>query len=728
MNDIKWIGRTDTPRLEWGYNGEGYQKLHDDALKRITPEKRSILFRKELTVNGTLQSAVLSVCGLGFYHLRINGKKVGDYVLTPLETAYRKRVLYDEYDVTDMLIGGVNAVGVELGNGRYSSPKKYWGWRAAWYGDPCLALRLTLVYTDGRRETLETDRDWKCAYGPILKNCYYDGETYDANREQEGWSTAGFDDSGWQNALTVAAPCTSLQKNTYFHLKKHRTLKPSKVLKKLNGRTIYVFSENISGWVRIRVAGQKGEQLRIRYAEKSDAVKGYLDTYSNRNAENTDVYILKGAASEEYEPKFTLRGFSAVEITVEDCMADILEVEAYQVYADVEQDGYFTCDNEDINRLHDVILRTQKAALMSFPMDCPQRDERLGWLGDASVTAATCLYNFDMRRFYTKFLEDIRGCAHSETGAVSFLAPWHTCNHAVDFGTGYLVILWEHYLFYRDKELLAQHCDSVVKYVDHLGTLGPILDKTKYGDWMSRDKGWVRGDPPCSSSLCYYYALLLTVKILGALGREDQKQHYISVAEQEKAAILDRFYDAEGKSFGNNSQFSLSFALRLGLIPDQDKRAVLERLLADIKAHDYHLTTGIFGTKHMMEVLKDNGAYETAMRLILQDTFPSWLDLIRGKTTLSERWDGGGSQNHCMFGSIDSIFYSMTADIRIDEKIEILPAPCDRVRTVKAKVSLRGGQISVDRTPDKLIVDIDGVSDVFFKGTPLNSGHYEFNI
>ncbi len=728
MDNIKWIGKTNTPRLEWGYNGEGYQDVHDDAVKRISPERKSILFRKELEINGTLQNAILSVCGLGFYQLYINGGKVGDYVLTPLETAYRKRVLYDEYDVTHLLTGGVNALGVELGNGRYSSPKKYWGWRAAWYGDPCLALRLTLVYTDGRQETIETDRDWKCDYGAILKNCYYDGETYDANREQAGWSTAGFNDSKWQNALTVEAPSASVQKNTFFHLKKHRTLKPVKVLKKLNGKTIYVFSENISGWVRIRVTGQKGEQIQIRYAEKSDAVKGYLDTYSNRNAENTDVYILKGAASEEYEPKFTLHGVSAVEITVEDCMADILEVGAYQVYADLGQDGYFECDNEAINRLHDVILRTQKAAFMSFPMDCPQRDERLGWLGDASVTAGTCLYNFDMRRFYDKFLEDIRGCAHSETGAVSFLAPWHTCSHAVDFGVGYLVILWERYLFYKDKELLEHHCDSVIKYVDHLGTLGPILDKTKYGDWMSRDKGWVRGDPACSSSLFYYYALLLTIKILGALGRDSQKQHYISVAEQEKAAILDRFYDAENKSFGNNSQFSLSFALRLGLIPDQDKQAVLERLLADIKAHDDHLTTGIFGTKHMMEVLKENNEYETAMRLILQDTFPSWLDLIRDKTTLPERWDGGGSQNHCMFGSIDSIFYSMIAGIRVDERIEILPVALDKVGSVKAKVSIREGQLSIERTSDKLILDIDGVPDVFFKGVSLKSGHYEFSI
>lgn len=728
MENIKWIGKTNTPKLRWDQNGSDCQKLHDEAVKRITPEKKSILFRKEFYTEKPIARASVCVCGLGFYQLYLNGARVGDYVLTPLETNYNKWVLYDEYDVTNLIKEGANAIGAELGNARYSTPKKYWNWRATWYGDPCLTCLLTLTYQDGSRQTVSTDTAWKCHYGPILKNCFYDGETYDATLEQEGWNSAGFDDSEWQPALLVPGPEGRLEKNGYFHIKKQRALQPIKVYKKLNGKTIYAFGENISGWVKIRLSGPAGEQIRLRYAEKFDPVKGYTDVFSNRNAENTDYYTLKGAETEEYEPKFTLRGFSAVEVSDENCLVEILEMEAYHVHADLEQTGFFSCDCEQINRLHDVILRTQKSELMSVPMDCPQRDERLGWLGDAQVTAWVCLYNFNCAGFYDKFLEDIRLCANTETGAPSFLAPWHLCSHAVDFSIGYAVILWEYYLFRRDKEILARHCDSLLKYVDYLETLGPILERTRYGDWMSSVEGWVRGDPACSSSLCYYYALLLTVKILNVLGKEELKRRYHALAERQKAAILERFYDATRKSFDDDSQFALSFALKLSLIPKQDESEVLKKLLADIKAHDYHLTTGIFGTKYVMEVLRDFEEYDTAMKLILQESFPSWIDLTRNKTSLPEKWGGGGSQNHCMLGSVDGIFYSMIAGLRIDERIEILPFENAAVQNVTAKVAVGDGQISITRSAHGITLEIEGLSEVFFRGKPLSSGHYEFRL
>lgn len=728
MENVTWIGKTDTPKLGWEQEGSNFQKLHDDAVRSVNPEKRGILFRKEFHTEQVPVSATVSVCGLGFYQLYLNGKKAGNYVLTPLETNYNKWVLYDEYDVTDLIKEGVNAIGAELGNARYSTPKKYWSWRAAWYGDPCLACRLTITYRDGSSETIETGTDWKCDYGPILKNCFYDGETYDARLEQAGWNEVGFDDGNWQAALSVPKPFGTLEKNNYFHLKKQRTVKPVKIYKKLNGRTIYSFGENISGWVKVRLKGPEGEQIRIRYAEKINPIKGYLDVFSNRNAENTDYYTLNGGQEEEYEPKFTLRGFCAVEISDEDCFAEILDVEAYHVYADVEQTGFFSCDNEKINHLHDVILRTQKSALQSVPMDCPQRDERLGWLGDAQVTAAVCMYNFDCAKFHAKFLEDIRVCAEPKSGAVSFLAPWHAYSHAVDFGIGYLVILWEHYLFYRDTALLAHHCNDLIKYVDYLGTLGPILDRTRYGDWMSSVEGWVRGDPACSSSLCYYYALLLLVKILNVLEKNELKAHYEKLAKQESEAILRQFYDAEEKGFDDNSQFSLSFALKLGLIPKEDERAVLTRLLEDIKNRNYHLTTGIFGTKYIMDVLQTFEEYDTAMKLILQEDYPSWLNLIGDKTSLPEKWDGSGSQNHCMLGSVDSVFYSMIAGIRVAEQIEILPAVCEGVQTVSARVSFGAGRISLTRTPEKLVLDIENLTDVFFKGAPLSAGHHEIKV
>jgi alpha-L-rhamnosidase len=373
---------------------------------------------------------------------------------------------------------------------------------------------------------------------------------------------------------------------------------------------------------------------------------------------------------------------------------------------------------------------------MSCPYDCPQRDERLGWLGDAHVTADTCLYNFDMRRYYDKWLEDIRVNMHAETGVVPHIVPWHNFEEtAIDFATGYAIVLWEHYLFYRDPSILAQHCDALIKFTDYMTQFGPILEKTRYGDWMSLAEGWTRGDPACSASLFYYYMMTLLIKVLTVLGRNEELTRYTAIAEDVKKAIVAHFYDAENKSFDDNTQFSLAFALKLGLIPEEDEQAVLARLVADIRAHDDHLTTGIFGTKFLMSTLEKFGQYDVAMRLILQKTFPSWLNMIEGRTTLPEQWDGGlealKSQNHCMFGSVDSIFYSMLAGIRPkDDCVVIDPYFAPEMNRVKAKTVLAGGSITVEwnRTEQGIIlnVEVNGAENVFFRGERLGDGLHSF--
>ncbi len=734
MKNLQWIGKTDTPHQDWGPNNTHASTMFQCADHFPEPEAKGILFRKEVTVHAGLRHASVLICGLGYYQLHVNGQAIDQYVLAPLETYYRKRVLFDRHDVTALLTEGANALGVELGNARYSTPKEFWTWRAAWYGDPCLALRLTLSYEDGSEEIIETDTDWKCAYGPIVNNCFYHGETYDARLEKTGWDLAGYDDSDWQTSLAVSGPEGACEENTYFHLVKHRTVKPVCRYDHEDGRTVFDFGENIPGWVRIKVKGACGSVVRIRHAER--IVDGELDDSTNRRARNTDRYILGNAPVQEYEPKFTLHGFTAAEVCVEEGEAEVLDIEAYAVYADVAQDGSFECDCAELNHLHTVIMRTQQAALMSCPYDCPQRDERLGWQGDAHVTADTCLYNFDMRRYYDKWLEDIRVNAHPETGAIPHIVPWHVFEEtAIDFATGYAIVLWEHYLFYRDPSILEQHCDALIKFTDYMSQFGPILEKTRYGDWMSLTEGWVRGDPACSSSLFYYYALTILVKVLKVLGRDAELARFSVLAEEEKAAIRERFYDAENKGFDDNTQFSLAFALKLGLIPKEDEPAVVARLVADIREHDDHLTTGIFGTKFLMSALEAFGQYDVAMRLIMQKTFPSWLNMIEGRTTLPELWDGGlavkKSQNHCMFGSVDSIFYSMLAGIRPkDDCVVIDPYFAKELGRVRAKTRLAGGSVTVEwnRTPKGVSLDVDvcDVENIFFRGRPLAQGRNHF--
>ena len=734
MERIQWIGKTDTPHQDWGPLHEQLLKIEKNTEQYPDPEEKEILFRREITVRGGLRHASLLICGLGYYRLHINGQELDSYVLAPLETGYRERVLFDRYDVTTRMTKGENAIGVELGNARYSPAKEFWDWRAAWYGDPCLALRLTLSYEDGHEEILSTDTDWRCCYGPIVKNCFYHGEHYDARLEKTGWTRAGYDDSDWQTALPVDGPEGEPQENTYFHLVKRRTLKPVCRYDHGDGRTVFDFEENIAGWVRIKVKGACGSVVSIRHAECLE--EGELNCISNRRAMNTDRYILGDAPVQEYEPKFTLHGFRAVEVSVEEGEAELLDIEAYAVWADIAQNGFFESDCEELNRLHDVILRTQQAALMSCSYDCPQRDERLGWLGDAHVTADTCLYNFDMRLYYDKWLEDMRIGAHPKTGAIPHIVPWHHYAHAVDFSAGYAIILWKNYCFHHDPSLLEKHCDALIKYVDYLGTLGPILEKTRYGDWMSLTEGWVRGDPACSSSLFYYYALTILIKVLTVLHRDEEKARFTAITEAERAAILSRFYDAEGKGFDDNTQFSLAFALMLGLIPAEDEQAVLARLVDDIHAHDDHLTTGIFGTKFLMSALEAYGRYDVIMRLLLQRTYPSWLNMIEGRTTLPERWDGGmaakgKSQNHCMLGSVDSILYSVLGGIRVlDDRIAINPYAAKELGHVRAKANIAGGSVTVEwkRTPEGIVLDVDvcNLGDVFYGDRHLTPGHHSF--
>ncbi len=689
--NFNWIAKSDSPRLNWGYNGEGAEESHLKAREREDIANHAVLLRGVFHAKYHVKKATARICGLGFYCFWVNGSQCQEAVNMPLETNYRKRALYDELDITDFMTAGENVFGIELGNGRYSTPKKFWGWRARWHGDPLAALVVDILYENGERDQWKTDGSWKTAWSAIGRNCFYDGECYDAREEKEGWTQAGFDDGDWENAMVVNPPSKRIEKNDYFSIKKQRSLKPKKVSEVVYGMYVCDFGENIAGWVKIKVRGKRGTRVVIRYAEQ---LADTVDTRSMRYAANTDTYILKGADREEYEPRFTLHGFSGVEITLEDRGAELLEVTAYEVYADVEHSGDFWCDHDAVNRLHDVIMRTQHAALQGYPIDCPQRDERLGWLADAHVTDLTCMYNMNMASFYRKWLEDIHLDCHSETGAVPQIAPRVDFEHAVDWSTGYAIILWDSYLFYRDRQQLERYYPDIVRYVEFLAKDGPILKMSRYGDWMSTESGWKRGEPACCTTLYYCYNILLLIKIMNVLGKDSSR--YEKLWNEVQEAVSRRFYHTETKLFDDGSQFSQSLALKLGIIPEEDRAQAIGKLTENIRNHGCHLTTGILGTKYVMEVLRDSGNEALAMQLILQREAPGWLDLIDGKTTLAESWDGAGSQNHCMFGSVDAIFYSMLGGIRVEEEITVQPYFAEAIHHVKCHTKVAAGEISVE--------------------------------
>ena len=734
MKGFVWIGKTDTPRFLWGYDGDNYtERMKQTIWDTIEPQHSSVYFRKEKELFGGIKKATARICGLGLYAFYINGVRVGKNVLTPLETNYRKRVLYDVYDITEMLCGGKNVFAAEVGNGRYSTPKKYWDWRAGWYGDPLLTVRISLEFDDGRKEYLSTDTDWKTSSGARIENCFYDGETYDESAEQVGWNAVGFDDSSWQNALIVSEPGGKTEENSYFSITRSRILSQPKSMREQNGAVLYDFGENVAGWVKLRFFAEEGDTVTIRYAER--ITDGKLDASSNEHALCTDVYKVNKTGMKEYEPCFTLRGYSAVEISSEKGSAAVEKIEGYAVHADLPQTGEFCCDNAELNRLHAVILRTQSSALMSYPIDCPQRDERLGWLGDAHVTDRVCLYNFDMREYYKKWLEDIRLEAHSGEGYIPFIAPWHTTGHAADWSGGYAILLWDYYLFYRDTELLKKHLPTLARYADYLERQGFVLPRSRYGDWMSTLPDWKRGDPECCTTLFMYQDLVLLTKIATVLGLQNEYKHYFDLTESVKNAVSAKFFSAKEKRFDDNSQFSVAFALKLGLIPEPFEKEMGEVLLSDIRARDYHLTTGILGTKIVCELLGDISP-DTAMRILLQDTYPSFLDLIRNKTTLSETWAGGRSQNHCMFGSADELFYTMLCGIkRTEDAFAVSPYFAEELSHVKGKVRFPEGSIEVEWNGQERItvsIRVEGNIAVRYHDgcneRTLTDGEYRFTV
>ena len=689
-----WIGKTNTERLVYKTDGVGLLAELEEAKSRVTPEKKAVMLRKEFSLPENAMSAKLNICGLGYYVAYLNGSRVGDYVLDTLETNYFKRVLYTEYDVTNMLHSGKNCIGVVLGNSRYSPSQKYWDWRSCWYGDPCLTAELICTLNDGSTVVVSTDNSWKTSYGPIIENCFFDGETYDS-RLEEPWREAGFDDSAWDCALEVPAPSGKLEKNDYFHIKVNRELKPCKTFIDDDNRLAFQFEENISGWVRVELEGPEGAKAIIRHAEVVEGTK--LNMRSNRNALNRDTIILSGKGRQVYEPSFVLHGFSAVSIEADEGVK-VHDVTALFVFADVKHTGSFSCDNADVMKIHEAVKRTQSAAMMSFPLDCPQRDERLGWLGDAHTSDLVCMYNFDMRGFYRKWMQDIRLDTNSQFGYPNYISPRpYSGPHAIDWASAYSIIQWDSYLFYRDSSLIEEHYDSLKKYIDFLVGQGAILPRTRYGDWQSTVEGFTRGDPACCSSLYSYYNLVNFISISKALGKDVSV--YEKIADLRKYIIFDEYYDSETGDFGDGSQMSISFALKLGIVPEDKIPTVLGRLEKSIIDNDYHIVAGIFGTKYIMEVLRDHGRFDLAEKLIFRDTYPSWLDMLKTRTTITERWEvGRSSQNHCMLGSIDAIFYSMYAGIRVGENITIDPYYSTQMNHVSATTFIGKGNLTVEWT------------------------------
>ena len=610
--------------------------------------------RKEFIVDGSVVRARAYICGLGYYELRVNGRKVGGNVLDPAWTTYDKRALYVAYDLDPYLKPGPNAVGVILGNG--------------WFKRKALLAQIHLESGQGKKTVLATDASWKAKDGPVTFDSLYDGETYDARLETPGWDSPGFKETGWKAARVVEGPRGVLSSQMMPPIRVTDTLVPLKMTNPAPGVYVFDMAQNASGWARLRVAGPRGTKVRLRFAEMLYP-DGMINQENLRSARAEDVYILKGEGEEVWEPRFTYHGFRYVELAGFPGVPTLETVRGRVVHSAVKATGSFACSNPVLNGIQRIITWGQKTNLHGIPTDCSQRDERMGWLGDAQGTAEEAMMNFDLAAFYTNFLRDIQDVQDDQgqiTDTVTHV--WGSRPADPAWGTAYPLIAWYMYQYYGDKRILEEHYPGLKKYVEFLRSraVDGLVKYSYYGDWVSVEKT----PGAIVSSFYYYYDLKVLSEAAMVLGREADASAYAKLAEEVKTAFHREYFDPKTGGYATNSQTANALALFLELAPKEARGSAWQNLFESLAyGHDSHLTTGIIGTKYVMEVLTKFGNSDLAYDIAAQRTYPSWGYMVEnGATTLWELWQkregpSMNSHNHPMFGSVGSWFYKALAGI-----------------------------------------------------------------
>lgn len=628
----------------------------------------SPLLRREFESPAPVVQATVHVYAIGWYELRLNGAKVGEQVLAPLNSNYRKALFYDTYDITGQVQTGRNAVGLWLGQGYNKDYSKY-GYR--WTQPVAGLVQIELHFADGSAQTIISDEEWRSAPSPILANQIYHGETYDARREQPGWDEPGFDDLTWHSVVRREVQAGPLRANPMPPIKVAATISPVRVTEPQPGVTVLDFGQNIAGWMRLRLRGDSGAEVVMRHAETLDP-DGMPDTRTNRDARATDRYTLRGGGEEVYEPRFTYHGFRYVEITGLGAAARLMAAEARAVHAAVEQTGAFGASSPLVNRIQENFRWSLLNNLMGIPTDTAVRDERTPCLMDSLAVEETAMHNFDLHTTYGKWLEDIKG-------DLGMPPNW----------TGDQVILpWLLFRHYGDRRLLEDHFDNMKRVTDHFA--GEAEQKNYwadgFGDWAAPNH---RGDYETSFSegevvntAFFHRCAEVTAEAAAVLGAVEDARRYRALAAEIRQRFHDRHHDPRGPTYGSGRQVTSVLPLAFGMVPPADRQAVARALEARVGGQDRgHLDTGIFGTRYLFEVLIDHGFADTAYGALTRTSYPSFgHQIVMGATTAWEQWSYAGgmqSHNHAMFAGPGVTFYTHLAGIRATapgfREIEIRP-------------------------------------------------------
>ncbi len=747
--------------LEAGWNTLAFDDSKWVAAKKIGPaemqpwgsprsaesrRQSARYLRKEFAVEKKISRATVSFAGLGLSELYLNGGKVGDAVLSPAFAQYDQRAFYVTYDVTKNVSRGANALGVVLGSGRYYSARSKTYAGTVSFGWPKLLLNLRLEYADGSTQEIVSDESWQfTADGPILANNEFDGEEYDARKELGDWSKAGLkvaqasrlrNERGnassstanpatggtpallWGTPQIVAAPGGILSAQMQEPIRVTETLKPISVKEIKPGVFIFDMGQNMVGWCRLHVRGKAGDAVMLRHAEtlKPD---GSLYMANLRGAAVTDVYTLRGGGAETWEPRFITHGFRFVEVTGWPGKPDLNSLEGRVVNDDLPSAGNFSCSNELLNKIYQNIVWGTRGNYRSIPTDCPQRDERQGWLGDRSEECKGEAYLFDISALYAKWRQDMAD-AQRPNGSIPDVAPayWPIYSDNVTWPSSAIIIPSALERQFGDCASIAKNYSSAKLWMEHMMTFATnnIISKDNYGDWCvppeeatlihSKDPAR-KTDTTLLATSYFYYDLCLMEKYARQLGKFSDAEHWKNLAADYKKSFNAQFLNREQGQYSNGTQTSCVLPLAFGLVPDDMKKIIFAKLVANIEnVTKGHIGTGLIGGQYLNRVLSDNGRADLCYTIAAQRDYPSWGYMVeQGATTIWELWNGNtadptmNSGNHVMLvGDLVVYFYEYLAGIAPAspgfKTIQMQPHPVGDLKWVKATHNSPYGKIS----------------------------------
>jgi alpha-L-rhamnosidase len=676
---------------------------------------RSAMMRKEVEISGKkIERARAYVTGLGNYVFFINGNRVGDALLTPGWTHYPDRLEYQVYDVKDFLVTGKNVLGSILGNMWWSGGLGWDGKQKYSNGPLKFLLQLEVDYSNGDRQTFITDNSWKWDNSPISADHIYDGEKYDANLEQPGWDKTGFDDSSWKPVIPAAYE-GKLRGPFAPALKKQMELNPVNLTEPQPGEYVFDLGQNMVGWANFKFKADKGDTLKLRFAELLHA-DGTVAQENLRTAKAMDLIVSDGNEM-VWEPKFTYHGFQYVQVSGLKYRPQQNDLVGMVIHADEPFVGKLECSNDVINGIYKNVTWSQRGNFFAVPTDCPQRDERLGWMGDAQIFAPTANFNMNLARYWAKWMFDITDGQEKEGWVYDVNPPIVVTGPSKPgWGDAIAVIPWLSYLYYGDKRVLEDNYDGIKAWVEYMNSKSEDYiytwkmessgDWNGYGDWIA----YVPSPSKPIGTAYFYYSSKLLSKMARVLGNEADAEKYEMLSVNIAKAYQEVYWDPKKMNYEGATQTANLLPLAFGITPDSLKPRVAENIRLDVEAHVGHPTTGFLGTGYILPMLSKYGLHPLAYQMITKTDYPSWGYMVKqGATSIWELWnsdkerpEGMNSRNHFALGCVGEWMWNNVAGLNLIEEYPgfqrflVRPLPVSDLSWAKAEYETNYGKIIID--------------------------------